>query len=501
MLLLGIDLGTSSIKVSVVDATTQKCLASAFFPETEMDIIATRQGWAEQSPDLWWEHVKQAILKCNAGGKYDPKDIGAIGIAYQMHGLVMVDQEQKVLHNAIIWCDGRAVGAGEAAFAAIGEQKCLSHLLNSPGNFTAAKLAWVKDNNPGVFERIDKILLPGDFISMKFTGESTTTSSALSEGIFWDFETNELSADVLGYFGFSKHIFPKLQPVFSHHGYLKETVATRLSLKAGIPVSYKAGDQLNNAFSLNAMEPGEVAATAGTSGVIYGISDQLTFDPQSRINSFAHVNHQPSRNRVGVLLCINGAGISNRWIRNLTGAGQSYESLNTGAAAIKPGADGLMILPFGNGPERMLGNKMVGAHIQGLDFNLHTTAHMVRAVQEGVAFAFRYGLDIMRENGMDPNIIRAGKTNMFLSDVFVQAFVNATGVPVELYQTDGSIGAAMGAGAGAFSQDDPGSVTGKRSPIKMIRPNAQERYNDLYNQWRSLLETQLHSTYEVSQFS
>ncbi|MGZ5286539.1 MAG: xylulokinase [Flavisolibacter sp.] len=501
MLLLGIDLGTSSIKVSVVDATTQKCLASAYFPETEMDIIAVRQGWAEQSPDLWWEHVKQAILKCNATGKYDPKEIGAIGIAYQMHGLVMVDSDQKVLHNAIIWCDGRAVAAGEAAFSAIGEQKCLTHLLNSPGNFTASKLAWIKEHHPEVYARIDKILLPGDFISMKFTGDTTTTSSALSEGIFWDFTSNGLSGDVLGYFGFSKNIFPKVQPVFSHHGYLKETVATRLSLTTGIPVSYKAGDQLNNAFSLNAMQPGEVAATAGTSGVIYGISDQLTSDPQSRINSFAHVNHDQFRQRVGVLLCINGAGIANRWIRNMMGANQSYDGLNTEAAKIKPGAEGLMILPFGNGPERMLGNKMTGAHIQGLDFNLHTTAHLVRAVQEGVAFAFRYGLDIMRENGMDPNIIRAGKTNMFLSEVFVQAFVNATGVPVELYTTDGSIGAAIGAGAGASSQQDPESVLEQRSPLKIIEPNAQNLYNELYAQWKSLLEIQLHSTYEVSQVS
>ena len=500
MLLLGIDLGTSSIKVSVVDATTQKCLASAYYPETEMDIIAIRQGWAEQSADLWWEHVKQAILKCHATSKYDPRDIGAIGIAYQMHGLVMVDRDQKVLHNAIIWCDGRAVETGDAAFAAIGEQKCLSHLLNSPGNFTAAKLGWVMEHHPEVFERISKVMLPGDFISMKFTGEITTTSSALSEGIFWDFMENEISSDVLDHFGFSKNIFPEIKPVFAHHGYLKEAVAARLSLKTGIPVSYKAGDQLNNAFSLNAMQPGEVAATAGTSGVIYGISDQLTYDPQSRINSFAHVNHEPLRQRVGVLLCINGAGISNRWVRNMMGASQSYDGLNTEAARIKPGAEGLMILPFGNGAERMLGNKMVGAHIQGLDFNLHQAGHVVRAVQEGVAFAFRYGLDIMRENGMDPNIIRAGKTNMFLSEVFVQAFVNATGVPVELYQTDGSIGAALGAGTG-MTEGEAGNHSLKRSPITTIEPDAQDQYHELYVQWRSLLDTQLQSTYEVSQIS
>jgi xylulokinase len=449
MLLLGIDLGTSSIKVSVVDAATQNCIASAQYPETEVEIIAVQSGWAEQSPDQWWEHVQQAILKCNATNSYHSKDIGAIGIAYQMHGLVLVDREQATLRNAIIWCDGRAVSIGDKAFDEMGEEDCLLHLLNSPGNFTASKLAWVKKQEPEIYNRIHKILLPGDFIGMKLTGESTTTMSALSEGVFWDFKNGTISGDVMTYFGFDEALIPQVKPLFSSHGSVKESVAARLSLTSGIPVTYKAGDQLNNAFSLNVLQPGEVAATAGTSGVIYGISNQLTYDKQSRINSFAHVNHTASDARIGVLLCINGAGIFNRWVRNLMGAQHSYDGLNTDASQVPIGSEGLFMLPFGNGAERMLGNKTVGAHVHGLDFNLHTSAHLVRAAQEGIAFAFRYGLDIMRENAMEPAIIRAGRANMFLSDVFTQSFVNATGVPVELYQTDGSIGAALGAGVGA----------------------------------------------------
>jgi len=291
MLLLGIDLGTSSIKVSVIDAESQQCVASAQYPETEVDIISLHQGWAEQSPDQWWENVKQAILKCHAEQKYDPRDIAAIGIAYQMHGLVLVDKEQHVLRNSIIWCDSRAVEYGHKAFQAIGEKQCLSHLLNSPGNFTASKLAWVEENEPQVYKKIDKVLLPGDFIAMKMTGECTTTISALSEGIFWDFLQHKISKDIIHYFGFDHTLFPSLNPVFSIHGHLKESVASRLLLKKNIPVSYKAGDQPNNALSLNVLQPGEVAATAGTSGVIYGVSDELSYDPQSRINSFAHVNH------------------------------------------------------------------------------------------------------------------------------------------------------------------------------------------------------------------
>lgn len=491
MLFLGIDLGTSSVKVSVVDGSTHRCVASAHYPEGEAGILALKPGWAEQSPDLWWEYTVQAILKCHATKAYDPKDIGAIGIAYQMHGLVLVGKEQKVLRNAIIWCDSRAVPFGEAAFEAIGEDHCLFHLLNSPGNFTASKLSWVKQEEPAIYERIDKMMLPGDFIAMKLTAEVSTTISALSEGIFWDFQQNCISEDILDYFDFSPSLIPNIQPLFAPHGGVQRQVATRLSLKPGIPVTYKAGDQPNNAFSLNVLHPGEVAATAGTSGVIYSVGDQLSYDPLSRINSFAHVNHTQNENRIGVLLCINGAGIFNRWIKNQAGAHLSYESLNAEAAQVPPGSDGLMMLPFGNGAERMLGNKMTGAHIHGLDFNVHHSAHLVRAAQESIAFAFRYGLDIKRENGMNPSIIRAGKANMFLSEVFVQSFVNATGVPVELYHTDGSIGAALGAGVGAGFYQSPFDAFAQRKPVAIVAPREQQQYQSLYEDWKALLQVQL----------
>ena len=484
MLLLGIDIGTSSIKVSVVDAATQQCIASAQYPELETAVIALQPGWAEQSPDMWWEHVKQAILKCNATGAYNPADIAAIGIAYQMHGLVLVDKEQHVLRNSIIWCDSRAVEIGNKAFTAIGPEKCLTNLLNSPGNFTASKLAWVKENEPQIFEKIDKVLLPGDFIAMKLTGEITTTASALSEGIFWDFKENNLSTDVTSYFGFSSQLFPQVQSLFSSHGLLKDTVAVRLSLKKGIPVSYKAGDQPNNALSLNVFHPGEVAATAGTSGVIYAVSDQLNYDKQSRINSFAHVNYEAENIRVGNLLCINGTGIFNRWIKNIAGANTSYNSLNEDAAKVSIGSNGLLALPFGNGAERMLNNKIVGAHFVNLDFNIHTTAHLVRAVQEGIAFSFRYGLDIMKENGMHPQVIRAGRANMFLSDVFTKSFAGATHTTVELHECDGSVGAAIGAGLGAAIFANEKEAFQQTKIIETVAPENTDAYENLYQYWK-----------------
>ena len=499
MLLLGIDIGTSSVKVSVVDAFTQQSLCTTHYPETEAGIISLQPGWAEQPPDMWWEYVQLAILKLHALHKYDPQDISAIGIAYQMHGLVMVDKDQNVLRNSIIWCDSRAVEIGELAFETIGKEKCLSHLLNSPGNFTASKLAWVKQNEPAIFAKTDKVMLPGDYIAMKLTGNITTSISGLSEGMFWDFRNNELSKDVFNYFGFSDSLIPELKDVFAEHGRITAAVASRLSLKEGIPVTYKAGDQPNNALSLNVLEPGEVAATAGTSGVIYGVSDRLTYDTESRINTFAHINHNASainetaesKQRLGVLLCINGTGILYRWIKNMTGAMLDYVHMNEAAKAIRAGSEGLSVFPFGNGAERMLNNKMMDAHINNIDFNIHSNAHLYRAAQEGIAFAFRYGLDILKENGMHPKVIRAGKANMFLSDVFMDCFVNTLGVPVELYNCDGSVGAAIGAGLGAGIYANAREAFMEFKPIGIKDPDGKGEYESHYYKWLTALQNQL----------
>ncbi|MDQ6889576.1 MAG: FGGY family carbohydrate kinase [Bacteroidota bacterium] len=488
MILLGIDIGTSFIKVSAVDASTQRNIAAAQYPETETAITSLQPGWAEQSPGMWWEHTCKAIQKLNASGKINPEDVVAIGISYQMHGLVAVDKQQEVLRDSIIWCDSRAVEIGEQAFNTIGENICSSCLLNSPGNFTASKLAWIKKNEPGIFGKIDKIMLPGDYIAMKLTGEITTTSSALSEGILFDFKKNEISKDVLKHFGFEDSLFPAVQPLFSSHGKLLPEIARKLSLKENIPVTYKAGDQLNNALSLNVLNPGEVAATAGTSGVIYAVTDQLFSDKHSRVNAFAHVNHTSNNKRLGVLLCINGTGIMNSWIKKMCGDGLTYKEMDEQAAKIKPGSDGLFVLPFGNGAERMLENKIINAHLNNIDLNKHTRAHIFRAVQEGIAFSFRYGLDIMRENNVYPTIIRAGRANLFLSDVFIQSFVNATGVAVELYENDGSVGAALGAGIGAGIYKTFDEAFHEFNPLKKVEPTDSLIYDSLYKEWKKLLE-------------
>lgn len=491
MYLLGIDVGTSSIKVAVVDVHTQKSVAVAQYPEEETSIKSVNPGWAEQSPMDWWYNIQQAIIQLNASQLFDPKAIQAIGIAYQMHGLIVVDKDQNVLRDSIIWCDSRAVELGEQAFDHIGHEHSLKHLLNSPGNFTASKLAWVKKNEPEVYAKIDKIMLPGDFIAMKLTGEITTSISALSEGIFWDFQNDELAKQVMEYYGFENSLIPKIQPLFSIHGHLKEETAQLLGLTASIPVAYKSGDQPNNALSLNVLQPGEVAATAGTSGVIYGVSNELTYDLQSRVNTFAHVTYTPEQKHTGVLLCINGTGSMYRWAKHNFAPTLSYTELNRMASQAPIGSKGLKVLPFGNGAERMLNNKYTGAQLLGIDLNLHNPSHIFRAVQEGIAFSFRYGLDIMRENGMQPKVIRAGKANLFLSEVFAQTFVDVTGIPVELYENNGSVGAALGAGIGAGIFKDPADAFTQHQCVAYISPQNQEAYEPIYQEWKILLNKAL----------
>lgn len=492
MLLLGIDVGTSSVKVSIVDAATTKTIASAQFPETEAPIISKKPGWAEQDPDSWWQYTKQAIQQLNSSRKYDPANIVSIGIAYQMHGLVVVDKEGEVLRPSIIWCDSRAVEIGNKAFEEIGAEYCLNCLLNSPGNFTASKLAWVKNNEPEVYKKIDKIMLPGDYIGLKLTGEISTSPSALSEGIFWDFETENISDSVISYYGFEKSFIPAVNAVFSIHGRVTKEIAEELKLKQGIPVAYKAGDQPNNALSLNVMNPGEIAATAGTSGVIYAVSDKLTHDPLSRVNSFAHVNYSGPKKNIGVLLCINGTGIMNRWMKDISGRGLSYTEVNQLAEGVPLGSEGLSILPFGNGAERMLENKMPGAQINNLQLTQHTPAHLFRAVQEGIACSFKYGLDILEQNGVYPSVIRAGRANMFLSKLFTELFVNFTEVPVELYENDGSAGAAIGGGIGAGIYKTPEEAFTSYKPVAITEPEqALTEYKDIYQKWKAYLEKNL----------
>ena len=488
--LLGFDVGSSSVKASLVDVESGEIASSAFYPEKEAPIMAVKAGWAEQDPQMWWENAKLSLKKVMNETGAKGEDILAIGISYQMHGLVCVDKAHKVLRPSIIWCDSRAVPYGERAFRDLGAELCLGHLLTSPGNFTAAKLAWVKENEPALFDRIDKIMLPGDYIAMKLSGEVKTTISGLSEGMLWDFKTKKPAKFLLDYFGFDENMLADVVPTFAIQSVVSKEAAVELGLKEGTPISYRAGDQPNNAVSLNVFNPGEIASTAGTSGVVYGVLGDVNYDTKSRVNTFAHANYTTELDRLGVLLCINGTGILNAWVhRNIT-PNMGYAEMNDMAAGVPIGSEGVKIIPFGNGAERVLENREVGCSVHGLNFNNHNQAHLVRAAQEGIVFSFCYGMEIMQNMGMELNKIHAGRANMFLSPLFRDTLAGVSGATIELYETDGSVGAAKGAGIGAGIYKDNNEAFATLKKLAVIEPDEKKRdeYLNAYAEWKAILK-------------
>ncbi len=489
-LLIGYDIGSSSVKTTLLNAQTGKVVTSASLPKEEMTIHSPQREWAEQHPDTWWKYILETtqIVVKEAGIK--PGEVLGIGISYQMHGLVMIDKNREVIRPAIIWCDSRAVDIGNKAFADLGSGYCLEHLLNSPGNFTASKLKWVKENEPANFDRVYKIMLPGDYIAMKLTGEILTSETGLSEGIFWDFLTNGVSSNLLDYYGLDQNVLPDAVPSFSYQGKLTSDVASLLGLEAGIPIAYRAGDQPNNAFSLNVLEDGELATTAGTSGTVYGVSLKPVFDPASRVNTFVHVNHRKKDPRYGVLLCVNGTGILNSWIKKLIGGDSiSYDQMNALASEVPIGAEGLNFIPFGNGAERIMENRQVDAHLSGINLLKHDKRHVLRAGQEGIVSSLTFGFNIMKDMGLNLKTVKAGRANMFLSPLFREAFVNMNDVVLELYDTDGAQGAARGAGIGSGRYSSTKEAFVGLEKLAEITPSdkLKSAYGEVYQRWEGYL--------------
>lgn len=492
MYLLGLDVGSSSVKAALVEAESGKCVASDFFPKSEAPIKALKPGWAEQDPESWVEYARLAVESCMAKSGVAPSDVKAIGISYQMHGLVAIDRDRRVIRDAIIWCDSRGVPYGEKALAEVGAEKCLPHLLNQPGNFTATKLAWMKENEPELFARIWKIMLPGDYLAMRLTGEICTNPEGLSEYMLWDFKENGPAAFIMDYFGFDLSMLPEIKPTFSDQGHLTREAAEAFGLAEGTPVTYRAGDQPNNALSLNVFEPGEVASTAGTSGVVYGINGTVDYDPRSRVNNFAHVNHTAVAPRIGVMTCISGTGILNSWVHRNICPGVSYAEMNELAAKAPVGSAGVTVLPFGNGAERVLENRQIGCSFHGINFNIHNRDHIIRAEQEGIVFSFYYGMEIMKEMGMRIDTIHAGHANMFLSPIFRDTLAGVSGATIRLVDTDGAVGAAKGAGIGLGYYKNNKEAFASLNTISEITPAADRTpYLEAYARWKETLLREL----------
>lgn len=490
--LIGYDIGTSSVKACLVDAATGEIVASDFYPKQEAPIKSLQAGWAEQDPESWWRYLKEATRAVMAASGVAAGDVKAIGISYQMHGVVLVDAEGRVIRDSIIWCDSRGVPYGEKAVADLGADAIMPEILNRPGNFTATKLAWVKEHEPEAFARLWKVMLPGDYAAWRMTGECVTNPEGLSEYMLWDFVHDCPSRRMMDYFGFDESILPEIRPTFSDQGRLTAAAAAELGLAEGTPVTYRAGDQPNNAVSLGVFEPGEIASTAGTSGVVYGINGTVDYDQLSRVNNFAHVNHTRENPRIGVMTCINGTGILNSWMkRNVAPTGCSYDEMNELAAQAPVGSAGVSILPFGNGAERVMQNREVGCSMHGINFNIHDRRHLLRAAQEGIVFSFMYGIEIMEAMGMKIDKIRAGRANMFLSPVFRDTLASVSGATIELCDTDGAAGAARAAGIGAGIYRDPAEAFATLAVLGRIEPAADRTpYIDAYRRWKEILEKQ-----------
>ena len=485
---IGYDIGSSSIKAALVNLNTGQSVSVINEPSTEMKMLAINNGWAEQNPDDWWKHVCNATKRLLFENQIDSSSITGIGISYQMHGLVIVDRDGKPLRNSIIWCDSRAVEIGQKAFDELGNQMCSERLLNSPSNFTASKLKWVKENEPDTFKQIYKFMLPGDYIAYKLSGSICSTISGLSEGVFWDFQKNDIAGWLLEHYGIDKNLVPEIKGTFSLQGKVSQQGALESGLAEGTPILYRAGDQPNNALSLNVFNPGEVAATGGTSGVVYAITESLSSKESTRVNNFAHVNYGTSTTRIGKLLCINGAGIQYRWLMNNL-AVVDYEEMNTLAASVSIGSDGVTIHPFGNGAERMLNNKTIGTQMSNVNLNNHTKAHLCRAALEGIAFSFVYGMEIMVSDGIDPKVIRAGNDNLFRSDIFSNTIATLIGQEIEIYNTTGAIGAARACELHKGNFDAFGKQIMNNDYVMGFKPSRdKEPYEKAYQKWKNELE-------------
>ena len=489
MYYLGLDIGSSSIKAALVEISTGKSIGVIQQPDEEMGMLALKNGWAEQKPEDWWKYVCSAISILKDKYKISEKEIKGIGISYQMHGLVLVDKLGTSLRQSIIWCDSRAVSVGETAFSTIGEEHCSKHLLNSPANFTASKLKWVKDNEPDVYAKAYKFMLPGDYIAYKLSNTINTTISGLSEGIFWDFEADQIADFLFDYYEIDKSLVPDITDTFGKQSIVDEKGAQESGLEVGTPILYRAGDQPNNALSLNVFNPGEVAATGGTSGVVYAVTDSLSVKESSRINNFAHVNYQKGAvPKIGKLLCINGAGIQYRWLLNNLDVA-SYDEMNRLASSVSIGAEGVCMIPFGNGAERMLNNKDIGTRLVNLNLNNHNKAHLCRAALEGIAFSFVYGMEILKSDGISVNVIRAGNDNLFRSEIFSNTVATLISYDIEIYNTTGAIGAARAADLHKGNFKKFGENIMENDHVKTFKPlNNKEEYKDAYQNWKKELE-------------
>jgi len=407
--LLGIDIGTSGTKTLLVD-DRGRIRASV---TVEYPSYAPKPAWSEQAPDDWWRATQESIRKALRAAKARPAEVAGIGLSGQMHGSVFLDKAGKVLRRAILWNDQRTGAECDEITQAAGGRARLIQLVSNPAltGFTAPKILWVRRHEPRVYDRAARILLPKDYVRYRLTGEFATEVSDASGTLLLDVKNRRWSKELLGLLGIDEALLPAVYESPEITGVLTKAAAQATGLVPGIPVVGGGGDQAAGAVGNGIVRRGVISATLGTSGVVFAHADRVETDPEGRVHTFCHA--VPGKWHVmGVVLA---AGGSLQWFRNtlcqdLVAAARKkkvdpYELITAAAAGVAPGSDGLYFLPYLTGERTPHADPCARAAWIGLS-NMHTRAHMARAVMEGATYAMRDCLQIIQGMGVPVTEIR-----------------------------------------------------------------------------------------------
>lgn len=454
--LLGIDIGTSGTKTVLFDEAGNT-IASAL---GEYPLYQPNVGWAEQDPEDWWKATFSTIKAVLGKSGVNPSDVKGVGLSGQMHGAVLLDKDNQVLRKAIIWCDQRSSAECDQITSIIGKERLIEITANPAlTGFTASKVMWVKNNEPEIFEKVKKILLPKDYIRFKLTGEFATEVSDASGMQFMDIPKRKWSSEVLDKLGIDKGLLGDVYESQEVSGKVHKAAAELTGLKEGTPVVGGAGDQAAGAVGNGIVRPGVISSTIGTSGVVFAFSENVSIDPKGRVHTFCHA----VPNTWHIMGVTQGAGLSLKWFRDnfcieekrtaeLMGI-DPYVLMDQEADRVEAGCSGLIYLPY------MMGERTphLDPNAKGVFFGLsakHEKQDMLRAVMEGVVYSLKDCLEIIKEMGVDVSEVRAsgggGKSKLWRQ---MQSDVFGTEITTINSSEGGALGVALlaGVGTGVYS--------------------------------------------------
>jgi xylulokinase len=447
MKLLGIDIGTSGTRAVVIDGQGQVISAAT---AEHVNFASPQLGWAEQDPEDWWGAATRAVQQCLAQANINPGDINGIGLTGQMHGLVALDKNDRVVRPAILWCDQRTSQECREITEELGAQQLIEFTANPALTvFTLPKIRWMQKHEPEVWSGVRSILLPKDYVRFRLTGSRATDVADASGTLLFDVAHRQWSAPMLEVAGLHADLLPRVFESQQISGHVSEEAGRATGLRAGIPVVAGAGDQAAGAVGMGIVEPGAVSATIGTSGVVFAATAAPVRDPQGRIHTFCHA----IPNCWHVMGVTQAAGLSLKWFReqfsaNGNSAVDSYDHLMEEAAKTPAGAEGLLWAPYLMGERTPHLDPNARGALVGLTAG-HTRGHMIRAILEGVAFSLRDCLTIFSELQIPVASIRLGGGGA-RSPLWCQIQADIFGREVSVLQAEEgpAYGAALLAGVG-----------------------------------------------------